>query len=232
MKKLIGLILIVLMLFALVSCKSTEPVEEEPEIEIEDSTVAEEPEDENLPAEETADVQKELPDIGMIEGVIPGVLYQLYPEDEILVKAVALGGNQAGNNINFRDPSTEDIRFVFNIQEWIYFRVDYALEEGLWAVIVPHEKDPNVYTKAYFEDHFDYATCMLFYSEENGFYCGDTFIDNDANEPGFYDIVFFVMEKPVAMIVIKAYATDFLNDISDEQLEKYMAEATEEAKSL
>ena len=230
MRKLFEITLILVMLFALVACKTTETLDanepaQQPEVapvsEPEPVAAAPEPE------------QKGLPVFDPLKGVLPGVLYQLNPVEgqEPVVRAVSLSGNRAGDEINKREPSIDNIRFVFELNEWIGITADSDKTDSLFAVILPHAKDPNFYTEDSLQAIPDNASYVNLDLTEEGKIYGETYI-YDFNNPGFYDIVIADNAKPVALILIKAFNEKEIENFSDSQLEKYMTDAALEAKSL
>ena len=232
MKKLFEITLVLIMLFALVACKTTETLDaNEPAPQPEVAPVAE-PEP-VAAAPEPEPEQKGLPVFDPLKGVLPGVLYQLNPVEgqEPVVRAVALSGNRAGDEINKREPSTDNIRFVFELSEWIGIWVDSDKKDSLFAVILPHTKDPDFYTLDSLQAIPDNASYVNLELTEEGKIYGETYIIS-INNPGFYDIVIADNAKPVALILIKAFNEGEIEGISDEQLDKYMKDAAAEAKNL
>lgn len=232
MRKLFEITLILVMLFALVACKTTETLDaNEPAQQPEVASVAE-PEP-VAAAPEPEPEQKGLPVFDPLKGVLPGVLYQLNPVEgqEPVVRAVSLSGNRAGDEINKREPSIDNIRFVFELNEWIGITADSDKTDSLFAVILPHAKDPNFYTEDSLQAIPDNASYVNLDLTEEGKIYGETYI-YDFNNPGFYDIVIADNAKPVALILIKAFKEKEIENFSDSQLEKYMTDAALEAKSL
>ena len=232
MRKLFEITLILVMLFALVACKTTETLDaNEPAQQPEVASVAE-PEP-VAAAPEPEPEQKGLPVFDPLKGVLPGVLYQLNPVEgqEPVVRAVSLSGNRAGDEINKREPSIDNIRFVFELNEWIGITADSDKTDSLFAVILPHAKDPNFYTEDSLQAIPDNASYVNLDLTEEGKIYGETYI-YDFNNPGFYDIVIADNAKPVALILIKAFKAGEIEGFSDSQLEKYMTDAALEAKNL
>ena len=242
MKKLFVLGIVLIVMFSFVGCATTEVEEEKVETvapaPVEEQPVAEEPVVEEK-AEESA---KGYLEFDPIKGLVPGVLYQLNLEEgkEPVVKGVALAGNQAGSSINEKEPSVEGLRFVFSKQEWITVKVDSTLtsdefssyfEEGLWAFVVPHEDNPASLDAVWFEGAMDIPVPYSpLYLTDDGI-VWDTYVWYTF-EPGFFDLIFTYKTKPVAMVLLRIYAEDVLTELTDEQLQTFMDEATEEAKQL
>ena len=242
MKKLFVIGIVLIVMFSFVGCATTEVEEEKVETvapaPVEEQPVAEEP----VVEEKTEESAKGYLEFDPIKGVVPGVLYQLNLEEgqEPKVKGVALAGNQAGSSINEKEPSVEGLRFVFSIQEWITVKVDSTLtsdefssyfEEGLWAFVVPHEDNPASLDAVWFEGAMDIPVPYSpLYLTDDGI-VWDTYVWYTF-EPGFFDLIFTYKTKPVAMVLIRIYAEDVLTELTDEQLQTFMNEATEEARQL
>ena len=231
MKKLFEITLVLIMLFALVACKTTETLDANEPAPQPAPTPVSEPEP---VAAETAPEQKGIPVFDPIKGVIPGVLYQLNPVEgqEPVIKAVSLAGNRAGSaDFNSKEPSIDNIRFVFELNEWIGITADNEKKDGQFVVRLPHANDPNFYTEDSLQAIPDNASYVNLDPTDEGMIFGETYV-YDFNNPGFYDLVFADNAKPVALILIRLFEAGQIGDISDAELEKYMTEAAAEAKSL
>ena len=230
MKRLFEITLVLIMLFALVACKTTETLDANEPAPQPAPTPVSEPEP---VAAETAPEQKGIPVFDPIKGVIPGVLYQLNPVEgqEPVIKAVSLAGNRAGDEINRRELSVDNIRFVFELNEWISITADSEKKDGQFVVILPHAKDPDFYTEDSLQAIPDNASYVNLDPTDEGMIFGETYV-YDFNNPGFYDLVFADNAKPVALILIRLFEEGQVEGISDAELEKYMTDAAEEAKSL
>ena len=233
MKKLCIVALVISLMFMFVACKTTENAEPAPQVS--QPAAVEEPAAQEPVEEETLDISKGYLTIDPLKGFVPGVLYQLNISDgqEPVVKAVALGGNQAGSSINEKDPSIDNIRFVFELNEWVSVRVDSEVKDNLMVFAVPHNSDPSVYDDHFFEAIPDNWTFVgLNDPEDPSSSWGDFFLSPDFSKAGFYDLVFTDGISPVAMVLVRFYDEGTIRDISDSELEKFMSEAAEEAKKL
>ena len=115
-----------------------------------------------------------------------------------------------------------------------YVILDTDKTEDLFGFIVAHGNDPVVYNESAFIDSLydsDEASYSPFWVNENGAVVWDTYVFS-TNDPGFFDLVICYEDKPTAMIVLRIYPDESLNDFTDEQLESFMKEATEEAKQV
>ena len=223
MKKTFLFALIFALLFSMVACKST-AVEEEPVIEavevapVEEEPAAEEPVVEE-PVEEPVAVDV---DINAVSGTyIPGVLYQLQ-EGEPVIRGLALAGNQAVNS-EVIEPAAENIRFIFNLDEWIYIYPDTDKTEGISIRAAKHADDFSVYTKSYIEEGEFLAYADLYKPEDPNTEWGSFYVYQEE-DPGFYDIIFINSEDntPLAVIILDFFKEQELDKYSFEQLQQIM----------
>ena len=217
MKKTFLFVLIFALLFSLVACKST-AVEEEPVIEaVEVEPVEEEPVVEE-PVEEPIDYDIEIN--GLAGAAIPGVLYQLQ-EGEPVIRGIFLAGNQTVNKTI--EPAAENIRFIFNLDEWIWIYPDTDRTEGISIRAAKHADDFSVYTKSFIEEGEFLAYADLYKPEDPSFEWGSFYIISDE-DPGFYDLIFVNSEDntPLAVIIIDVFKGQELCKCNLEQLQQIM----------
>ena len=213
MKKTFLFILIIALFFSMVACKSTKVVEEEPVIEeVEAEPVAEEPVVENV---------IEIDIKGITGADIPGVLYQLQ-EGEPVIRGIALNGNRT-ENTGFTEPAAENIRFIFELNEWVWIYPDTDMVEGISARVAKHTGDTSIYTKAYIEECDFLAYADLYKPEEKDFEWGSFYL-NGEEELGFYDLVFVNNDDntPLAVIILDFFRFGELEKYSSDQLQQIM----------
>ncbi|MCR4779471.1 MAG: hypothetical protein K5876_00095 [Ruminiclostridium sp.] len=170
--------------------------------------------------------------------VIPGVLYALNLKDgeKPVVRGVTLYGNVAGSteeesSVNDKPLSDSDIRFIFELNEWISVTPDTDKTSGLWVYIVPHREDPEDFTESFISALADETPKVgLEKPEEDGLSWGDLYVHPDYWSAGDYDLVFADGLKPVARVYLKLYSENELTVKSDSELEKMMADAKKAAE--
>lgn len=222
-KKLICILLAVFMLISLAACGSkTSEESDSSSSAIEEATAAPETAaeatlapTEAAGAESTAAVK-----------AVPGTLYpmNLKDDEEPVVTALQLAGNRAGTTegINGKESSTESIRSVFELNEWIEIYPDTA-ENNLSAFIVPHSDDPASYTDAFIAALSDETPkAELVKPEEAGECWGSLYVNPDDWKAGDYDLVFVSGVKPVAYVMIKLYNEGELSEKTDAELDALM----------
>ncbi len=213
MKKALLVSLIVALLFSLVACKTAD-VEQELVAEVVEEPVAEEPDEQITPVD--LDIK------GLAGANVPGVLYQL-EDGEPVIRGISLCGNRA--YMELTEPATDNIRFVFELSEWVSIFVDTDQNEGISVRVVKHEDDSSVYVEAYFDEAEIYAYCEINKPEEAEECWGDFNVSADE-QTGFYDLVFVDNEdnKPLALIILDFFKETELEKYSETQLSQIMAE--------
>ena len=180
MKKTFLFVLIFALLFSLVACKST-AVEEEPVIEaVEVASVEEEPAAEEPVVEEPVEEPVVDVEINAVSGAyIPGVLYQLQEGDPV-IRGLYLAGNQSENS-GAIEPTAENIRFIFNLNEWIWIYPDTDRTEGISIRAAKHADDFSVYTKSFIEEGEFLAYADLYKPEDPNYEWGSFYIISIPN---------------------------------------------------
>ncbi len=158
--------------------------------------------------------------------MVPGKLYAI--GDETVINSLKLCGDRAGTTkYNYeREYSTENIRCIFELNEWIGVYINTGAKSfTVWAIA--HDEETVYDQKTGFSsDMKGYAaSCDLSYPEEDAdedgeLDCwGDFYLHPDEVEPGYYDLVFTCDGKAVAKMLARFYAEEELYGKSDEQLD-------------
>lgn len=148
-----------------------------------------------------------------------------------VIRGLALDGNRAGKSIddggsliNGRQTSDHHIRNIFELNEWISFRLDTDQKSGISATIFPHQDDPASITESFLDNLTDNSPRLELNPPESADSpsWGETYLHPDYWKPGDYDLLFMSGPKPVARVQLKFYAENELSELSDDQLEKMM----------
>lgn len=168
-----------------------------------------------------------------VETMLPGVLYfpNVKDGETPLITGITINGNRSGAGqddnptVNFRKPSLEDIRFIYELNEWIEAYPQFAAKpEAFKMFAVKHQKDVDAYKTMTFAE-----------LSENNFGAGE-FNENEEdksqeyvalnisadNPTGLYDLVFTDGDKIVAVMPVKLFPTAELEGKSDKELEAIM----------
>ena len=159
---------------------------------------------------------------------VPGVLYfiNLKDGDEAPIKGLSLSGNQSFQDLNNWDYSTEEIRFIFNLSEWIEFYLEPGSKDSFEVYIVKHAENQAVYDKMSYAVLVDsaVASVTLEKPDDADDYWGSTYVFHEENEPGYYDMIFTRNSKLVARMVTKLYGELDLDKLSADQCMSLMKE--------
>ena len=159
-------------------------------------------------------------------------LIEMDDRDPSVLRGVRISGLSAGtgDGFNGRDSSLDDVRCVFELNEWVEFYPDIDKEYGLRVWILEHRDDHEFYKTCDFADVMPgfAGYCDLHYpaDEENpDEWCwGSFYLNPDDHGAGYYDFVFTYDGKAIATLVTRFYNENELSAKSDADLESLMRE--------
>ena len=159
-------------------------------------------------------------------------LIELDDRDPSVLRGIKTLGNCVGSEegINGKDPSLDDVRCIFTLNEWVEFYPDTDKESGIRVWILKHRDDHEYYADCKFSDLMpDFATyCDLHYPEDADdpleWYWGNFYLFGEEQEAGYYDFVFTYDGKAIATLVTRFYNEGELDGKSDSELETLMHE--------
>jgi len=159
-------------------------------------------------------------------------IINLDDRDPSVLKGIVIKGNCAGtaDGINGKESSLDDVRCIFELNEWIEFYPDTDKEYALRVWILKHRDDQEYYNTAKFSDlDPNFASyCDLHYpvDEENPdeWNWGSFYLNKEECEPGYYDFVFTYEGKAIATLLTRFYNENELTVKSDAELEVLMHE--------
>lgn len=154
---------------------------------------------------------------------------KLDDRDPSVLKGVSVYGNRTGSSeFNSKDPSTEGIRCVFELNEWVGFDLDTAKTAGITVWVLKHNDDQKLYETAEFTDQMaGFAQfCELKQDTENpeNKSWGEFYLNPESCGAGYYDFVFVYDGKAIATLLTKFYNEGELSDKTDAELTKLMTE--------
>ncbi|MBP0973075.1 MAG: hypothetical protein J5851_04125 [Oscillospiraceae bacterium] len=158
----------------------------------------------------------------------PGVLYCPGAAEggQVLIRAMRLDGNLAGTaegKINNKPLSDKDIRFIFELDEWVSVYLDTDESDGLTARLVPHQTDTAAYTQSFYEmASEDLPHLDLVKPEEADGEWGSFYLNPDTGNAGDYDLMIAKDGKPTAVVCLRFYNQNELSSKSDEELLQLM----------
>ena len=166
------------------------------------------------------------------DSMLPGKLHfiELEDRDPSILRGVRLYGNQAGTReFNLREKGTDDIRCIFQLNEWVEFYPDTDAKFGLKVWVLTHREDQSSYETTQFSDLMPgFVTyCDLHYPEDEEnpeeYQWGSFYLNPDEWQPGYYDFVYVYEGKAIAKMITYFYAENAIQEKSDEELEELMS---------
>lgn len=159
------------------------------------------------------------------EKAIPGKLVIFANDSAKPITALRLTGNRAGTQegFNAKKAGTENIRSVFELNEWIEIYPETEEETGLMAFVIPHHDDLTFYTDPLVVAETT-PTADLIKPEEDGDSWGSLYVHPEEWQAGDYDLVITIDDMPLAAVMIRLYNEGELEGKSDAQLEQLMKE--------
>ena len=223
MKKFIALALAILTLTCLVACGPT--ADNGGEGKDTEAVTADAGEATAEAGTGTAEVPKtsEEPSGGDAEKAgLTGKLVFIDPDGEKIIRGLSLSGNRSGTaEFNSKEPATEEIRCIFELNEYVCVTPD--TDETAFSVFVfKHQDEQNSYEKTDFSGLTDEAVAVFDSERDEDGNWGEFYLNPDDVEPGYYDLVFTVGGKAVASLVTRFYGEGELNGKTDAELEKLM----------
>ncbi|MDO4846660.1 MAG: hypothetical protein Q3968_00820 [Clostridiaceae bacterium] len=152
--------------------------------------------------------------------------------DSSVLRGVKIVGNRAGSadDINGKESSLDDVRCIFEMNEWIEFYPDTDKEYALRVWILKHRADQEYYNDCKFSDLMPEFVqyCDLHYPEDNDNpdeWCwGSFYLNSEDCETGYYDFVFTYEGKAIGVLQTRFYADGELNGKTGAELEALMHE--------
>ncbi len=159
-------------------------------------------------------------------------IIELEDRDPSVLRGTKIWGNSVGTaeDINEKDYSLDDVRCIFQLNEWVEFCPDIDKEYGLRVWILKHRDDHEYYADCKFSDLMpDFVNyCDLHYPEDvdtpDEWAWGSFYLNPEDCAPGYYDFVFTYDGKAIATLVTRFYNDGELNSKSGEELEALMHE--------
>ena len=231
MKKVLCALLALAMVISLAACGKKNDTSEKKDVDTSSQAQSVETTAEPSESETQADATQ-----AQVEPMVPGTLYQLNEEEgkDPVILGVGLDGNRSGEagGINGRAPSFDNIRSVFELNEWISIRLDTDKTEGIKAYVIPHQDDPATLTDSFIAALDDKTPFVeLKAPEGDAVSWGELSVNPEDWQPGSYDLVLTDGMKPVARVLIELYKENDLASKSDAELQKLMADAIAAVKT-
>ena len=143
-------------------------------------------------------------------------IINLEDRDPSILRGVRIIGKRIGSqdDINGKASSLDDVRNIFELNEWIEFYPDTDAKYALRVWILKHRDDQEYYNKTKFSDMMPgFATyCDLHYPVDNedpaNWYWGSFYLNPEEHQAGYYDFVFTYEGKAIAVLLTRFYNDD------------------------
>ena len=166
------------------------------------------------------------------DSMVLGKLYfvNLKEGEQPVMSALSLFGNRCGSeNFNNKPYSTEGIRSVFELDEWIEFHPKAQAESGIKVMVFAHKADQGFYQKnALNEKTPGYVQeCGLNKDPEGEetSHWGSFYLHPEEVVPGYYDFVFVYKNKVFATMLTLFFKQNEIYEKSDSELEELMSQS-------
>ena len=161
--------------------------------------------------------------------LILGKLYfiNLKEGEKPVMTALSLFGNRCGSeSFNNKPCSTDGIRSVFELDEWIEFHTQATTASGIKVMVFKHRVDQGYYPQNTLNEETPgyILECDLNKdpNEEETSHWGSFYLHPEEVNPGYYDFVFVFDNKVFATMLTHFYQKEELVDKSDSELEELM----------
>ena len=146
-----------------------------------------------------------------------------------VMTALSLFGDRCGSrDFNNKPCSTEGIRSVFELNEWIEFYPQASAGSGIKVMVFKHKADQGFYLNNALNDETTgyVLECDLNKDPDDETYTwGSFYLNPDEVGPGCYDFVFIYKGKVFATMLTRFFKDQELLDKSDSELEELMSQS-------
>ena len=162
--------------------------------------------------------------------MVLGKLYfvNLKEGEKPVMTALSLFGDRCGSHdFNNKPASSEGIRSVFELDEWIEFYPQATAGSGIKVMVFMHKEDQGFYLKNPLNDETPgyIQECELNKDPDDETYrWGSFYLHPEEVDPGYYDFVFIYGNKVFATMLTRFYQRDEISDKPDSDLERLISQ--------
>ena len=164
--------------------------------------------------------------------MVLGKLYfvNLEEGEQPVMTALSLFGDRCGTEaFNNKPYTSEGIRSVFELNEWIEFHPQASVGSGIKVMVFKHKADQGFYLEKTLNDETPGYVLECGLSKdpeaEETFHWGSFFLHPEEVDPGYYDFVFIYNDKVFATMLTLFFKEGEISDKSDSELEKLMSQS-------
>ena len=163
--------------------------------------------------------------------MVPGKLYfvNLQEGEQPILTALSLFGNRCGSeSFNHKPYSTDGIRAVFELDEWIEFHPQASAASGIRVMVFIHKTDQGFYLQNPLNDETPgyILECSLNKDpdQEDDSSWGSFYLHPEEVDPGYYDFVFIYKDKVFATLLTHFFQPEEIFKKTDSSLEQLMSQ--------
>lgn len=162
--------------------------------------------------------------------VVLGKLYFVNVKDgeQPVMTALSLYGDRCGStDFNNKPSSSDGIRSVFELNEWLEFHPQATAGSGIKVMVFMHKDDQGFYLQNSLDDETPgyIQECDLNKDpDEETQHWGSFYLHPEEVNPGYYDFVFIYNNQVFATMLTHFFKEDEISDKSDSELEKLMSQ--------
>ncbi|MBQ6958412.1 MAG: hypothetical protein IJP77_07635 [Bacteroidales bacterium] len=163
--------------------------------------------------------------------MVPGKLYfvNLQEGEQPILTALSLFGNRCGSeSFNHKPYSTDGIRAVFELDEWIEFHPQASAASGIRVMVFIHKTDQGFYLQNPLNDETPgyILECSLNKDpdQEDDSSWGSFYLHPEEVDPGYYDFVFIYKDKVFATLLTHFFQPEEIFKKTDSALEQLMSQ--------
>ena len=145
--------------------------------------------------------------------------------EQPVMTALSLFGDRCGStDFNNKPSSSDGIRSVFELDEWIEFHPQAQAVSGIKVMVFAHKTDQGYYLQNSLNDETPgyIQECDLSKDpdQEETYHWGSFYLHPEEVNPGYYDFVFIFKGKVFATMLTRFFRVDEICEKSDSELEK------------
>ena len=146
-----------------------------------------------------------------------------------VMTALSLFGDRCGStDFNNKPSSSDGIRSVFELDEWIEFHPQASTASGIKVMVFRHKADQGFYLHNSLDDETPgyIQECDLNKDpDEETHHWGSFYLHPEEVDPGYYDFVFIYNNQVFATMLTRFFKLDEISGKSDSELEELMSQS-------
>ena len=166
------------------------------------------------------------------DSLVLGKLYLVNVKDgeQPVMTALSLYGDRCGTtDFNNKPSSSDGIRSVFELNEWIEFHPQATAGSGIKVMVFMHKDDQGFYLQNSLDDETPgyIQECDLNKDpDEETQHWGSFYLHPEEVNPGYFDFVFIYNNQVFATMLTRFFRVDEIVEKSVSELEKLMSQTT------